>query len=120
MAPNGARNAQHGTHSPEPGTRLARLRRRVTETRPSICHERAALVTRRYQRDEGRSPSILLRAHALADVNGESTILRAALDEVISHRRSLMPELLEAQLSLQQMADLLAFMAAASSSTASR
>ena len=53
----------------------------------------------------------------LADVNGEATILRADVDELISNRRSQMPEHLEVNLSLQQMADLLAFIAASSSNT---
>jgi formate C-acetyltransferase len=55
-------------------TRTERLRCRVMDTPPSICHERAALVTRRYQRDEGRYPPILLRAYALADVLDRMTI----------------------------------------------
>jgi len=47
----------------------------------------------------------------LADVNGESTIMRSDLDELICHQRSQMPEHLEAKLTLQQMADLLSFLA---------
>jgi formate C-acetyltransferase len=46
----------------------------VREAPPSICHERAVLVTRRYQRDGGCYPPILLRAYALADVLDGMTI----------------------------------------------
>ena len=47
----------------------------------------------------------------LADVNGEShVVLRKNIDELVSNRRSQMPEGLEGKLKLQQMADLIAFM----------
>jgi hypothetical protein len=38
-------------------------------------------------------------------------VLRKDLDELVSHHRSQMPEGLEANCSLQQMADLIAFLA---------
>lgn len=48
----------------------------------------------------------------LADLKGElQVVLREDLDEVVSHRRSQIPESLEANCSLQQMADLIAFLA---------
>jgi putative heme-binding domain-containing protein len=50
----------------------------------------------------------------LADLKGESrVVLRVDLDELVSHHRSQMPEGLEANCSLQQMADLIAFLARA-------
>jgi putative heme-binding domain-containing protein len=48
----------------------------------------------------------------LADVKGESrVVLRKDLDELVGNNRSQMPEGLEARLTLQQMADLIAFVA---------
>ncbi|MCY2986380.1 MAG: c-type cytochrome [Planctomycetota bacterium] len=48
----------------------------------------------------------------LADLKGElQLVLRRDLDELVSHHRSQMPEGLEANCSLQQMADLIAFLA---------
>ncbi|NQU21744.1 MAG: c-type cytochrome [Candidatus Nealsonbacteria bacterium] len=48
----------------------------------------------------------------LADVKGEShVILRKDLEELVSNNRSHMPESLDAKLDLQQMADLIAFIA---------
>ena len=48
----------------------------------------------------------------LADLKGESrVVLRKDLDELVSHHRSQMPEGLEANCTLQQMADLIAFLA---------
>lgn len=47
----------------------------------------------------------------LADLKGElRVVLRKDLDEMVSHHRSQMPEGLEANCSLQQMADLIAFL----------
>lgn len=50
----------------------------------------------------------------LADADGKlQTLKRSDIDELVSNRRSHMPEGLEARLTLQQMADLLAFITAA-------
>jgi hypothetical protein len=46
----------------------------------------------------------------LADVNGESTVHREDIDELMSNNRSQMPEHLEANLTLQQMADMITFL----------
>ena len=47
----------------------------------------------------------------LADLKGElQIVLRKDLDELVSHHRSQMPEGLEANCTLQQMADLIAFL----------
>ena len=49
-----------------------------------------------------------------ADIQGKEYLIeRAEIDEIVCNARSHMPEGLEAKLTLQQMADLLAFMAAA-------
>jgi putative heme-binding domain-containing protein len=50
----------------------------------------------------------------LADLKGELYVVRRQdLDELVSHQRSQMPEGLEANCTLQQMADLIAFLARA-------
>ncbi len=50
------------------GLRIERLRRRVLNLHPSICHERAVIFTQRYQETGLSLPPIRLRAQALADV----------------------------------------------------
>ena len=48
--------------------RTAALRERLMAHEPSVCHERASIVTAEYERFAGTLPPILLRAHALAAV----------------------------------------------------
>jgi formate C-acetyltransferase len=62
--------------------RTARLRRRVMAEAPSVCHERATVVTEVYERLGGSLPPILLRAHALAAVL-ERMSVRIEPDELI-------------------------------------
>jgi pyruvate formate-lyase/glycerol dehydratase family glycyl radical enzyme len=54
--------------------RTGRLRGRLMAHEPSVCHERAALVTGVYERLGGSVPPILLRARALAAVLGGMSI----------------------------------------------
>jgi formate C-acetyltransferase len=48
--------------------RTARLRERLMDHDPRVCHERAGIVTEVYERLAGTLPPILVRAHALAAV----------------------------------------------------
>ena len=51
-----------------PSTRAQRLRERLIAQPPSVCHERAVIVTDVYAWLTGELPPILLRAHTLAAV----------------------------------------------------
>ena len=65
-----------------PQDRTTRLRERLMEHEPSVCHERAAIVTEVYERLGGSLSSILLRAHALAAILDRMSILIES-DELI-------------------------------------
>jgi len=58
----------------ELSARVAALRRRLMAAAPSLCHERAAVVTEVYEREAGRLPPVLLRARALAAVLDDMTV----------------------------------------------
>ncbi|MCK7490279.1 MAG: hypothetical protein MZU79_08900 [Anaerotruncus sp.] len=62
--------------------RTARLRNRLMAVEPSVCHERATVVTEVYERLGDSLPPILLRAHAPAAVL-ERMSLRIEPDELI-------------------------------------
>jgi pyruvate formate-lyase/glycerol dehydratase family glycyl radical enzyme len=62
--------------------RTARLRQWVMSHEPSVCHERAAIVTECYEKFRGELPPVLLRAKCLAAVlDGMSVFI--APDELI-------------------------------------
>jgi formate C-acetyltransferase len=59
-----------------PTSRAARLRARLLDFEPSLCHERAAIVTDCYRRWAGELPPVLLRARSLAAVlDGISVVI---------------------------------------------
>ncbi len=68
--------------------RTARLRRQVMAEGPSICHERAAIVTDVYSRLAGELPPVLLRAHALAAVLDGMSIFIAPEELVVGNQAS--------------------------------
>lgn len=55
---------------------------------PSVCHERAAIVTDVYRRLAGELPPILLRAHALAAILDEMSIFIAPDELVVGNQAS--------------------------------
>jgi len=54
--------------APLPSARIQRLRAALLSHPPSLCHERAAIVTECYERWAGELPPVLLRARTLAAV----------------------------------------------------
>jgi len=68
--------------------RAARLRRWLMSHDPSICHERAAIVTDCYERLAGTLPPILLRAHALAAVLGRMSIFIGPDELIVGNQAS--------------------------------
>lgn len=70
------------------GARIQRVRDGVLQHEPSVCHERAAIVTDVYRRLAGELPTILLRAHALAAVLDGMSIFIAPDELVVGNQAS--------------------------------
>ena len=75
-------------HDVIPSARAARLRQRLMAQPPSVCHERAAIVTDVYARLAGELSPILLRAHALAAVLDGMSIFIAPDELVVGNQAS--------------------------------
>jgi len=71
------------------GKRTRRMRDRFTRHEPSVCHERAAIVTEVYGWLAGVLPPILLRAHALAAVLDGMPIFIGPDELVVGNQASL-------------------------------
>ncbi len=70
------------------GKRTQRVRDRFMSHEPSVCHERATIVTEVYGRLAGVLPPILLRAHALAAVLDRMSIFIAPDELVVGNQAS--------------------------------
>jgi len=70
------------------GTRMHRVRDGLLRHEPSVCHERAAIVTDIYRQRAGELPPILLRAHALAAVLDGMSIFIAPAELVVGNQAS--------------------------------
>src|SRR5512135_586768 len=70
------------------GARIQRVRDGVLQHEPSVCHERAAIVTDVYDRLAGVLPPILLRAHALAAVLDGMSIFIGPDELVVGNQAS--------------------------------
>ena len=68
--------------------RTARLRNRLMGHEPSVCHERAAIVTEVYERLSGTLSPILLRAHALAAVLDRMSIFIGPDELIVGNQAS--------------------------------
>ena len=69
-------------------SRIGSLRQRVMNTPPSICHERAVLVTKTYQKWGVNLPYIRLRAKTLASVLDEMTIAISKDELIVGNQAS--------------------------------
>lgn len=73
-------------HAPQ--DRTARLRNRLMGHEPSVCHERAAVVTEVYERLGGSLSPILLRAHALGAILDRMSIFIGSDELIVGNQAS--------------------------------
>jgi formate C-acetyltransferase len=71
-----------------PSARSQKLRERLLSHAPSVCHERAAIVTDVHERLAGVFPPIVLRAHALAAVLDGMSIFIGPGEMIVGNQAS--------------------------------